>query len=125
MQRRYSDFTWLKDALLNRFLGCVVPPLPAEGAKNRAVGLIAKAGHARAEKAVGSNTVSAFFSRRQGGMQLFLSRVAAHGELAESEIFTKFLQEFSLDAFKKELKEAENQRRVSPSQLWHPSQRDK
>jgi hypothetical protein len=111
VQRRYSDFTWLRDALRDNFIGCIVPPIPAEGAKNKAVALLAKTG--KAEKVAGGTRVAAFFNKRQGGMQLFLSRVAAHGELSNSEMFNKFLTEFALDGYKKQLKEAENARRVS------------
>jgi hypothetical protein len=111
VQRRYSDFTWLRSALSDNFIGAVIPPIPLEGAKNKALAVLAKTG--KAEKVAGANRVADFFGRRQGGMQLFLSRVAAHGELSESEMFSKFLTEFALDAYKKELKEAENARRGS------------
>jgi hypothetical protein len=114
IQRRYSDFIWLQGVLKDTYLGVVIPPLPAEGVKNKAVALLSKAGNQRVDVALlGEKTCGSFLSRRQGGMQLFMARMSAHGELSQSEIWTKFIAVYPLDSYKKQLKEAENARKGS------------
>jgi hypothetical protein len=85
-----------------------VPPLPAENAKSKVVlGILTKAG--AAEKVAGSDQVAEFFNHRQSGLQLFLSRVAAHGELSSSQLFSNFvsLDQTVLSGYKKQVKDAQ------------------
>jgi hypothetical protein len=77
------------------------------------MGLLTRTG--QAEKVAGSDRVAEFFNHRQGGLQLFLSRVAAHGELSASPMVSTFLtmDQNLLGGFKKQVKDAETARNVS------------
>jgi hypothetical protein len=58
--RFYSDFTWLRKTLSRRYLGCVIPPLPAEGAREKALSVLAtKVGGAGKQGIEGDDGASA------------------------------------------------------------------
>mmetsp|Transcript_3592 Transcript_3592/g.4662 ORF Transcript_3592/g.4662 Transcript_3592/m.4662 type:complete len:467 (+) Transcript_3592:111-1511(+) len=70
--RRYSDFTWLYEALETEFPGSIIPPLP--------------------EKNLADRFNEAFIEARRLALEKFLARVAAHNELSTSSNFSAFLQ---------------------------------
>lgn len=70
--RRYSDFSWLSGEFSREFPGIIVPPLP--------------------EKQPVGRFNHEFVESRRRALERFLKRVAAHSELSESELFSKFLQ---------------------------------
>jgi len=70
--RRYSDFTWLHQQLVDDFPGAIIPPLPKKNLADRF----------RDE----------FIRARMRTLEEFLNRVAAHAELGVSKCFLMFLQ---------------------------------
>lgn len=95
--RRYSDFVWLREQLVEDNPGCIVPPIPQKSLKGAL------------EKVVGINA-NPLLEYRQRAMRKFLVRVGAHAVLARSPALRDFL----------ELGEDEFQRRVKS-----PGKRDK
>eukprot|EP01062_Namystynia_karyoxenos_P017226 TRINITY_DN16330_c0_g2_i1.p1 TRINITY_DN16330_c0_g2~~TRINITY_DN16330_c0_g2_i1.p1 ORF type:complete len:434 (+),score=171.60 TRINITY_DN16330_c0_g2_i1:87-1304(+) len=95
--RRYNDFVWLRDQLVEDHPGCIVPPIPQKSIKGSL------------EKVVGINT-NPLVEYRQRAMRKFLVRVGAHSVLCTSAALQDFL----------ELSEDEFARRVK-----HPGKKDK
>ena len=71
--RRYSDFDWLLERLRSDHKDCVVPPLPPK----QLVGALE----------------DEFIESRRRGLQRFLSKVASHTKLSQSQHFRIFLTE--------------------------------
>lgn len=70
--RRFKDFAWLNDCLLEEFPGAICPPLPA--------------------KATVKKFETDFIEHRRVELEKFLLRVSMHAELRDSESFFTFLQ---------------------------------
>jgi len=70
--RRYSDFVWLRDKLLEQHKGYLVPPLP--------------------EKAILNRFNSEFVEYRRRELERFLARVVEHPVLQASSVLQSFLQ---------------------------------
>ena len=86
--KRYSDFDWLRQHVVQTYPGVIVPPLP--------------------EKSVMKKTESSFVEMRRRALQTFLNRIANHEVLSRDETFRRFLQD-SADMFalhKKTVEEA-------------------
>ena len=77
VHRRYSDFCWLQEQLMQLFPGLVVPPLP--------------------EKQVMRRFNEPFLSQRQRSLEKFLARIAAHEQLRDNGVVKAFLELESLD----------------------------
>ena len=73
--RRFSDFTWLEEQLIEKFPGLLIPPLPDKAA-------LAVTGRFTAE----------FIAERARGVQTFLDRIAMHPELGGSSEVDHFLR---------------------------------
>jgi len=69
--RRYSDFLWIHDNLVNKYPSCVVPPMP--------------------EKSLTGNFEAALMMFRSRELTRFVQRVAAHPTLSKDEDFEFFL----------------------------------
>ena len=75
VRRRYRDFVWLRAQLVASFPGAIVPPLP------------------QTDSLVKDDRFSTkFIQRRQAGLELFLRRVAVHGQLSTSSDLLTFLE---------------------------------
>lgn len=86
VQRRYSDFLWLRDILVRDFPGCYIPPLPQKGVKR--------------------SFDHDFVQLRMLYLQKFLDAVLEHKELTASLYFLSFLKTTDrkqFDQIKKEL----------------------
>ncbi|CAN0363967.1 unnamed protein product, partial [Ectocarpus sp. 13 AM-2016] len=70
--RRFKDFVWLSHRLEEEFPGMVMPALPV--------------------KMVVGKFDQTFVEKRRKELEIFLNRVAAHGELSASQYFKTFLQ---------------------------------
>ena len=83
VNRRYSDFDWLRAELLKEWPGCVIPPLPSKLApfKQELVSIVD-----------GSEYPENVFEHRRSRLQLFLRGVAAHDALRQSKTFRLFLE---------------------------------
>ena len=76
VRRRYRDFVWLRGQLVHNCPGAIVPPLPPADKPYK-----------------GDDRFSVHFvQRRQAGLELFLRRVASHGQLAGSADLLTFLE---------------------------------
>lgn len=71
VDRRYSDFVWLREELAKTYPAIIIPALP--------------------EKAVLGNMESSFVEARKRGLQKFLTKVAGNPTLVESPRFVKFV----------------------------------
>ena len=71
IERRYSDFDSLRQELLKRYPGYLIPPIP--------------------KKKVGKTTETAFLLKRQDLLQRFLNEVLCHPILANSDLVCQFL----------------------------------
>lgn len=85
VQRRYSDFLWLRKILLRDYPGYFIPPM--------------------AEKNLGKNFDNEFIQERMEILQKFLNALAEHGELKASIYFLTFLKCEQTDQFEKVKKE--------------------
>eukprot|EP00940_MAST-03C_sp_MAST-3C-sp2_P002657 g2657.t1 len=70
VQRRYSDFDWLREILTTRYRGMLVPPLPSK-------------------KLIVSEN---FLNERQEGLQFFLNEVSANAFLSNDHTVALFLK---------------------------------
>jgi sorting nexin-1/2 len=86
VNRRYSDFVWLHDALQYGFPGVVVPPLP--------------------EKRLRGTFEPAFLQTRTRFLQKFLDRCLEHPELSRARVVLRFLTTADPSEFQ-EVKSAE------------------
>lgn len=75
--RRFRDFEWLFCALVDKWPGLVVPPLPEK---------------ALAGKVSGADFTPEFIEARRRHLETFLRRVTAHADLHESEPLQLFLE---------------------------------
>ena len=69
--KRYSDFAWLRDALLHLLPGAIVPPLPPKVMMNR--------------------FATEFIEVRRRGLERFMTRCAEHPYIRSDETFRMFL----------------------------------
>ena len=90
--RRYSDFVWLRDALVEEHPGVIVPPIPEKSIKGSI------------EKVSGTGP-SPLRDYRQRAMRKFLVRVGAHRSLHNSQPFVSFLSVENEADFQKLTKE--------------------
>lgn len=74
MIRRYSDFVWLRDRLLDKYKGVFVPPLPEKSAVEK------------------FRFSAEFIEMRRAALDIFVNRIASHPELQQSEDLRTFLQ---------------------------------
>ncbi|KQK10724.1 sorting nexin 1 isoform X1 [Brachypodium distachyon] len=72
--RRYSDFEWLHDRLVEKYKGFFIPPLPEKNAVEK------------------FRFSKEFIELRRQALDLFINRIASHPELKQSEDFRIFLQ---------------------------------
>ncbi|KAM9971697.1 hypothetical protein ACTFIW_011680 [Dictyostelium discoideum] len=72
VNRRYSDFIWLRNALKETRKGCIIPQLP--------------------EKAVLNNRNKDFLEQRRRDLEKFLNRVVESNSLAQSNEILTFLE---------------------------------
>eukprot|EP00754_Rhynchopus_humris_P035230 Rhum_TRINITY_DN16776_c0_g1::Rhum_TRINITY_DN16776_c0_g1_i1::g.164378::m.164378/K17917/SNX1_2; sorting nexin-1/2 len=77
--RRYSDFAWLRDTLVEEFPGVICPPIPEKSLKGNL------------EKVSGTGP-SPLRDYRQRAMRKFLVRVGAHRVLHNAQPFVSFLE---------------------------------
>lgn len=85
VQRRYSDFLWLRNILVRDFPGCYVPPLPERGVKR--------------------SFEHDFVQLRMLYLQKFLNAIIEHKELTGSLYFLSFLKIKEMKAFEKAKKD--------------------
>jgi len=71
VERRFSEFVWLRETLLRQLPGCLVPPLP--------------------DKQIVGRFGAAFLEARRVGLSLFLDAVLEHPLLGQSGPFVVFL----------------------------------
>jgi sorting nexin-1/2 len=88
--RRYSDFVWLRGALLNGLPGVIIPPLP--------------------EKAVMNRFSPEFVEGRRRALERFATRCGEHAHIREAEVFKMFLSadDDKLTKSKAEVKKAQS-----------------
>lgn len=72
VSRRYKQFDWLHERLLDKYPSLCIPPLP--------------------DKAVTGRFEEEFIKRRQTGLELWLNRMSSHPIINRSEVFIHFLQ---------------------------------
>ena len=84
--RRYSDFSWLHDALQYGYPGVIIPPLP--------------------EKKLTGTFEAEFLQNRTRYLQKFIDRCLDHPELKQARILLRFLTTADPDEFQ-EVKGAE------------------
>jgi hypothetical protein len=77
--RRYSDFVWLRDQMVELYPGVIVPPIPEKSVKGSM------------EKLVTINP-NQLLEYRQRALRKFLVRVGAHPILYNSDILREFLE---------------------------------
>ena len=70
--RRYSDFAWLREVLLQEYSLSVIPPV--------------------AEKSIGSNFEAAFVNKRMAFLQNFINYCITHPELKSAPALSAFLK---------------------------------
>ena len=78
--RRYNDFLWLRKQLIQKFPGCVVPPLPEKDVRETL------------DKIFGTTDESKIHKFRQRALRKFLVRVGAHPMLAKSTALQEFIE---------------------------------
>ncbi|KAJ9450395.1 Sorting nexin 1 [Diplonema papillatum] len=78
--RRYNDFVWLREVLVDEHPGVICPPIPEKSIKGSI------------EKVAGSQGSSPLREYRQRAMRKFLVRVGAHPQLYCSQSFVSFLE---------------------------------
>eukprot|EP00936_MAST-01D_sp_MAST-1D-sp1_P000584 g584.t1 len=83
VNRRYSDFDWLRNELLKEWPGCVVPPLPSKLApfKQEVMSMVE-----------GTEYPQEIFEHRRLRLELFLRGVEMHDALRCSKTFRIFLE---------------------------------
>lgn len=86
VRRRFSDFVFLYNALLNEFPACAIPPLPDKQ---------------RMEYIKGDRFGSDFTFRRASSLNRFLFRVSRHPTLKKSRVFHTFLESTDWNAYRK------------------------
>ncbi|KXZ44879.1 hypothetical protein GPECTOR_61g832 [Gonium pectorale] len=72
--RRFRDFAWLHDKLVEKNKGCIVPPLPEKSAVQK------------------YTMATDFIDQRRRALQVFVNRVASHPVLKDSAELATFLQ---------------------------------
>ena len=84
VSRRYSDFSWLRNQLVNSYVGCIVAPLPEKTVLG-----------------IGRFTPE-FLERRRRGLDIFMRRVCAHHVLRSSPDVDMFVSatESELDSYR-------------------------
>jgi len=80
--RRFKDFVWLREKLVESHKGNLVPPLP--------------------EKQIINRFNAEFIEHRRRELERFLLRIASHPVLVESRVLQNFLESESLNTNKKE-----------------------
>eukprot|EP01059_Diplonema_ambulator_P015465 TRINITY_DN26607_c0_g1_i1.p1 TRINITY_DN26607_c0_g1~~TRINITY_DN26607_c0_g1_i1.p1 ORF type:complete len:419 (+),score=173.09 TRINITY_DN26607_c0_g1_i1:54-1259(+) len=78
--RRYNDFVWLRETLVEEYPGVIVPPIPEKSLKGNI------------EKVSSSTGPSPLREYRQRAMRKFLVRVGAHPKLHCAQSFVSFLE---------------------------------
>ncbi|CAA6667598.1 unnamed protein product [Spirodela intermedia] len=73
--RRFSDFSWLRDRLCEKYKGIFIPPLPEKSAVEK------------------FRFSAEFIELRRQALDIFINRIASHPELQKSEELRTFLQE--------------------------------
>jgi hypothetical protein len=86
VSRRYSDFKWLFDVLVELYSGSIIPPLPS---KDMLYGIAGKSGK-------GGEKTDGFMIKRARGLCVFLFMVVSHAELRDSAILREFLSDDSM-----------------------------
>lgn len=71
VERRYSQFEWLYERLVNKFGAIILPPLP--------------------EKQYSGRFSEEFIERRRRALERFLNRLVRHPVLRYSDLLTHFL----------------------------------
>jgi len=74
ISRRYSDFEWLVSQLLNKYPGCIIPPLPE---KNPLTNI--------------NQENEVFLQNRKRGLLRFLEKMIQHPDLRYAPDFISFL----------------------------------
>eukprot|EP01012_Entosiphon_sulcatum_P039390 TRINITY_DN5184_c0_g1_i1.p3 TRINITY_DN5184_c0_g1~~TRINITY_DN5184_c0_g1_i1.p3 ORF type:complete len:412 (-),score=107.31 TRINITY_DN5184_c0_g1_i1:35-1270(-) len=77
--RRYNDFVWLRDQLVEAYQGVIVPPIPEKSIKGSL------------EKVISVNA-NPLLEYRQRALRKFLVRVGAHPILCTSDLLREFLE---------------------------------
>eukprot|EP01095_Lingulamoeba_sp_RSL-Kostka_P009556 TRINITY_DN3322_c1_g2_i2.p1 TRINITY_DN3322_c1_g2~~TRINITY_DN3322_c1_g2_i2.p1 ORF type:complete len:571 (+),score=212.34 TRINITY_DN3322_c1_g2_i2:36-1748(+) len=78
--RRYSDFVWLQDELLNNHKGIIIPPLPDKSV-------------IQTNKLFGNDRLSSAFTEyRKRELERFLKRISNHPTLCTSKYLQLFLE---------------------------------
>lgn len=77
--RRYNDFVWLRDQLVETYQGVIVPPIPEKSIKGSL------------EKVLSVNA-NPLLEYRQRALRKFLVRVGAHPILCTSDLLREFLE---------------------------------
>ncbi|KAJ3436373.1 sorting nexin [Anaeramoeba flamelloides] len=72
VKRRYKDFLWLKNNLILKYPGVVVPAMPG--------------------KKMTSKFSNEFIEMRRSKLEMFLNRISLHPILSQAQIFTDFLE---------------------------------
>ncbi len=72
VSRRYKQFDWLHERLLDKYPNICIPPLP--------------------DKIVTGRFEEEFIKKRQSQLEVWLNRMSAHPIVSQSEIFIYFLQ---------------------------------
>lgn len=97
VRRRFRDFFWLREALVENHPGVVVPVGPeknligtAKGGRCRVLNLIVCYDNCLASKTAKEDSV--FIERRRHALERFLRRVAAHPKLRNSTHLRYFLE---------------------------------
>lgn len=80
VQRRYSDFDWLRQQMVLTFPGIIVPPIP----EKELAGTM--------QKVVGATNTAPLLQYRQRNLRRFLMRVGAHAMLGASLLLQEFLE---------------------------------
>eukprot|EP00758_Cryptobia_borreli_P004832 Tbor_TRINITY_DN4602_c0_g1::TRINITY_DN4602_c0_g1_i1::g.14911::m.14911/K17917/SNX1_2; sorting nexin-1/2 len=80
VERRYSDFEWLRDRLAHEYPFCIIPPVPEKSASQ---GSYAK---------VTGHVDQKLLEYRQRALRKFLTRVGAHPHLHNAAVLKDFLE---------------------------------
>ncbi|CAN6673234.1 sorting nexin-4 [Trichomonascus vanleenenianus] len=86
VRRRFSDFVYLFNSLLNDYPACAIPPLPDKQ---------------RLEYLKGDRFGTEFTLRRACSLNRFLTRIGNHPSLKKSKTFYAFLESGDWNAYKK------------------------
>lgn len=89
VRRRFSDFVFLYDILLNDYPTCAIPPLPDKQ---------------RLEYFKGDRFGSDFTSKRSSSLNRFLQRISIHPVLKKSKIYHIFIESNDWGSYKQNLK---------------------